>query len=92
VRGVPTAYAAPPMKGHLVESKEPIPVWPDPQGETRGYLFSPLHKFAPQSAKEDEKLYELLVLVDSIRSGSVRENRIAINELKNRLERYDYKE
>jgi hypothetical protein len=47
--------------------------------------FSPLYKLAPGAAREDERLYELLVLVDAIRGGRARERELAIRELKKRL-------
>jgi hypothetical protein len=87
-RGMPTLYAAPPLKGAVVESSEPQPVWPDPEGEARGELFAPLYKSAPKAARADPVLYELLVLVDAIRGGRARERELAIKELKKRLERY----
>lgn len=77
-RGIPTRYAAPPMKNLLLESfNEPPPVWPDPEGEVRGVTFFPIYKLVPQAAKRDQILYELLVLVDSIRDGRAREQDIA---------------
>jgi hypothetical protein len=84
-RGMPTAHAAPPLERHFATSAEPPPVWPDPEGSVRGMAFSPLYKLAPGAAREDERLYELLVLVDAIRGGRVRERELAIRELKKRL-------
>ncbi len=71
-RGIPTSYAAPPLKDHFLYTED-IPVWPDPEGEARGYEFSPLYKTVPAAAKKDGALYELLALVDAIRDGRVRE-------------------
>jgi len=88
-RGMPTAHAAEPMVSYIVNDNEPPPVWPDPVGEVRGMIFSPLYKSAPIAARKDPKLYELLVLVDSIRGGRVREKKFAIKELKKRLNNYD---
>jgi len=87
-RGMPTAYAAAPLKAYFVADNEPPPVWPDPEGEVRGEAFSPLYKSVPVAAKNDPVLYELLVLVDAIRGGRVRERDIAKKELKKRLEHY----
>jgi hypothetical protein len=88
-RGMPTAYAAPPLAELLVSTAaEPPPVWPDPDGEVRGIAFFPLHKLAPQAARADRNLYELLTLVDSVRSGRAREREIATNKLRIRLEQY----
>ena len=84
-RGVPTGYAAEPLKGMILTSDEPPPVWPYPQGEARGYSFSPLYRSAPQAALADQRLYELLVLVDAIRGGKAREREMAIAELRKRL-------
>ncbi len=88
-RGMPTAYAAPPLAELLVSTAtEPPPVWPDPDGEVRGIAFLPLHKLAPQAARADKNLYELLTLVDAVRSGRARERKIATEKLRMRLEQY----
>jgi hypothetical protein len=87
-RGMPTGYAAPPLKSEFVSTSEPPPVWPDPEGEVRGQAFSPLYKLAPQAARNDRTLYELLVLLDAIRAGRAREREFAIKVLKERLSRY----
>jgi hypothetical protein len=84
-RGVPTGYAAPPLKDIISQPNEPPPVWPDPDGDTRGYEFSPLYKTVPKAALRDRTLYELLAIVDAIRDGRAREREIAIKELKARL-------
>lgn len=88
-RGMPTLFAASPLAEVIVPSAEPVPVWPDPDGEMRGYSFSPLYKSAPKAARADPKLYELLVLVDAIRGGKARERNIGIKEIKNRLAKYE---
>jgi len=85
VRGMPTAHAAPPIKDVFISDGEPPPVWPDPNGEVRGIAFSPLYKSVPKAARIDPELYELLVLVDGIRSGQARERDFAVKELKKRL-------
>lgn len=87
-RGIPTAYAAPPLDKHFAESTEPPPVWPAAEGTVRGVSFSPLYKLAPQAAQADLALYELLALVDAIRGGRARERALAIKELGKRLEKY----
>ena len=88
-RGKPTAYAAEPLSSYIVDSGDPPPVWPDPEGSIRGESFSPLYKSAPIAAKNDPKLYELLALVDAIRGGQAREREIAKKELKKRLAAYE---
>lgn len=84
-RGVPTAYAALPLKRHIASSDELPPVWPWSEGETRGTAFEPLYKTAPAAALRDPLLYELLALVDAIRDGRTRERKIAGRELLKRL-------
>lgn len=86
VRGVPTAYAAPPLNKMIAQSFEPPPVWPHAEGSVRGTSFSPLYKNVPEAAKRDPKLYELLALVDTIRDGRARESEIAIRELTARID------
>ena len=84
-RGLPTAYAAPPLSAHIVGSGDPPPVWPDPEGEVRGVGFEPLYKAVPKAARKDPVLYELLALVDALRDGRARERRIAEREVSARL-------
>jgi hypothetical protein len=83
--GMPTAYAAPPLDKLLAQTAEPPPVWPDVAGEVRGLEFAPLYKSVPQAARRDSKLYELLALVDAIRSGGDEVREIAAHELHARL-------
>ena len=86
-RGLATSYAGPPLDKLLVTTVGPPPVWPYPEGPTRGIEFSPLYKTVPQAAQRDQKLYEMLVLVDAIRDGRARESGLAIMELRKRLGR-----
>jgi hypothetical protein len=84
-RGVPTSYAAPPLKKEIASSHELPPVWPWPHGETRGVALEPLYKTAPLAALRDPILYEFLALADAIRAGRARERKRAEGELSNRL-------
>jgi len=84
-RGLPTSYAAQPLKELIMQTDDPPPVWPDPEGQVRGYEFSPLYSAVPHACKVDPKLYELLALVDAIRDGSSHETEIAIKEIQNRI-------
>ena len=90
-RGMPTRYAARPLKAEIVQSTVHPPVWPYAQGAVRGYVFSPLYETVPMAAEKDLRLYELLALVDAIRGGRARETSIAIEALKERLERKPYR-
>ena len=84
-RGMPTSYGAPPLNT-LVRSAatESVPVWPDKEGTARGETLFPLYPSAPQAARSNPMLYELLALFDGIRAGSSRERAIAIQELDKR--------
>lgn len=90
-RGMPTGFAAPPLKQHFVKEPlvgvayRPVPVWPEPEGDVRGDELKPLYRSVPKAARKDPDLYELLVLVDAIRSGGARERHLAENELVKRL-------
>jgi hypothetical protein len=84
-RGVPTRYAASPLKQHLEQGKEPPPVWPYVEGSVRGYSFAPLHKNVSRAALDDPQLYELLVLTDALRDGQARERNLAIKEISRRI-------
>lgn len=84
-RGVPTSFAAPPLKNEIASGAELPPVWPWREGETRGIALEPLYKTAPAAALRDPMLYELLALVDAIRDGRARERKIAEKELITRL-------
>lgn len=61
------------------------PVWPWPEGNTRGVGLEPLYRKVPPAALRDLELYELLPLVDAIRDGRARERQIAEQDLVRRL-------
>ena len=83
-RGVPTSYAAPPLKAQFAEGDMP-PVWPDPEGTVRGEGLAPLYRSAPRAALRDHHLYEWLALVDAVRAGRARERLLASKEIERRL-------
>ncbi|MFN8552545.1 MAG: hypothetical protein U0103_13810 [Candidatus Obscuribacterales bacterium] len=86
-RGVPTSYAAPPLK-YSFDTGENPPIWEHPTGTVRGYKLDPIYKSATRAALADSQLYELLALVDAIRDGAARERNAAVDELKKRLSAY----
>ena len=83
-RGLPTSYAAAPLKSHFGEGDLP-PVWPHPEGTARGEGLVPLYRSAPDAALRDPALYEWLVLVDAVRAGRARERKLATTEITRRL-------
>ena len=88
VRGIPTAFSASPIKEQIAQGTE-IYVWPFIKGTVRGQAIEPLYKTVPEIAKDDTGLYELLVIVDTLRIGKIREIEIATKELQKRFATYD---
>lgn len=84
-RGLPTAHAAAPLIKKMAASDSLPPVWPCPDGETRGYELPPLYSSVPKAVRNDQSLYELLALVDAIRAGRARERKLAETELTRRI-------
>jgi hypothetical protein len=84
-RGIPTSYAAEPLKSEIAISSDLPPVWPWQDGNTRGVGFAPLYKSVPHAALRDPALYQLLALVDAIRDGRARERNLAERDLGHRL-------
>jgi hypothetical protein len=86
-RGMPTSHAAEPLNKLIMQSANPVPVWPHKDGTVRGVAFYPLYPTVPEAAKNNPALYELLALVDAVRGGSMRERALAIAELDKRWAR-----
>jgi hypothetical protein len=84
-RGVPTSYAAGPLRRLVARGKDPIPVWPYEEGKQRGISFEPLYRTAPIAALRDPSFYAYLALADALRDGRARERRLAEKELCRRL-------
>ena len=86
-RGIPTSYAAPLFEKHIMLGDDPIPVWPYAEGEHRGLALEPLYRSVPQAIAKhpDQPFYELLIIIDTIRSGRARERKIAIELLREKL-------
>ena len=84
-RGMPTSYAAEPLLHLIQRGNEPVPVWADANGTTRGIEVVPLYKTVPAAARRDPKLYQRLALIDAIRDGRARERNLAEQELKKSL-------
>jgi DNA-binding Lrp family transcriptional regulator len=83
VRGIPTSYSAPSLKDQIVAGSDPMPVWAYGEGKERGVSLKPLYPSVPESISKypDPLFYDLLTLIDAIRSGRVRERKIAIQKL-----------
>ena len=84
-RGMPTGYAAAPLKDKIVQPNEPPPVWPHKHGTVRGEALHPLYPSVPEAAASNPALYELLALFDAVRGGSPREHALALPLLAERM-------
>jgi hypothetical protein len=85
-RGLPTSYAAPPLSRHFHQPlADNPPVWPVAQGPVSGYEISPLYPSVPEAAMIDPQLYELLAMIDALRTGKARERKLAHDMISQRL-------
>lgn len=81
-RGVPTAWAAPPLREHFAPTEGLPPVWPHPSGTVRGIALDPIHARAPRLALDNHMLYGRLAIADALRLGDARLRSIARDELR----------
>lgn len=84
IRGVPTAHSAKPLSD-LIQASEHY-VWPSANGTVRGQAIEPLYPTIVQAIESDPLLYEMLALIDAIRVGKAREVKLAVDELRKRLQ------
>jgi hypothetical protein len=80
-RGIPTSHSAPILKDEIISGEEDAYVWPYAKGNMRGTAVKPLSENAPKAVLKDDRLYDLLALVDAIRIGKVRERNLAVKKL-----------
>ncbi len=87
--GMPTAYAAKPLSDQISLGNDPIPIWPYALGKSRGMVLEPLHRNLPKALTEfpDDNLHEILIFLDALRIGRVREKNIARRLLIEKLEK-----
>ncbi len=84
--GFPTSHAVPPLRQRIRQSADLPPVWPHPEGTSRGQSLLPLYDKLPLAAVDDPRLYELLALFDALRIGQARERELAKKLLEERLQ------
>ena len=53
-----------------------------------GESLVPVYKTAPEEARNDPELYELLVIADALRLGRAREKQAATREIEKKLRKY----
>jgi hypothetical protein len=80
VRGIPTAHSAPVLKENFLSEENYV--WASPNGKVRGQSVDPLYPNQTKAVLNDEKLYNMLALVDSVRVGKVRECEKALELLR----------
>lgn len=80
-RGVPTAWAAPPLRDEVAESSGPPPVWPSARGAIQGVSLEPIHPSAEAAGARDDYVGAGLALLDAIRLGDGRIKQIAARRL-----------
>lgn len=96
--GIVTSYSAPVFEKHILSGNDSVRVWPllyapydleqPPEIPlARGVLLEPLWHSVPHSITQypDKPFYDLLALVDAIRSGKARERNIAEKLLRERI-------
>lgn len=67
--GIPTSVFTKPLDETLRTSSSPITlIWPYEGGKVKGLGIIPIHDSAPLAAIEDEKLYQLLAVLDAART------------------------
>lgn len=79
-RGIPTAHSAPILNEYFLSEENYV--WPSANGKVRGQTIAPLYPNQIKAVINDEKLYNMLALVDSIRVGKVRESEKALELLR----------
>lgn len=84
VRGISTSTSAPPLHNEFMSEEQFV--WPFGKGNTRGQAIEPLHPKTPDACLKDQKYYALMALTDAIRIGKAREQNMAFEMLKERIE------
>ncbi|PCI97558.1 MAG: hypothetical protein COB15_07575 [Flavobacteriales bacterium] len=84
VRGIATAHSAAPLNNQIMSEEQFV--WAYAKGNIRGQSIEPLHPKMAEACLKDSKYYELMALVDAIRVGKVREQHLALEMIKERIE------
>ncbi|HBE04250.1 MAG TPA: hypothetical protein DC049_17505 [Spirochaetia bacterium] len=81
--GIATVWSASPLKEKMTTGEKVV--WPFAKGNARGKALLPLCPAVPKAALADNKLYEMLYLIDAYRAGKTRERELAREEIKKLL-------
>lgn len=83
-RGMGTSWNCPVLKSE-VSPPSPAFVWAIPGGDQEGAIIKPIHDSVPRVASHNNRLYQVLSLLEVIRGGKPRELAIARDLLKHLL-------
>ncbi len=83
-RGIGTSISAPPLNDQFFSDENFV--WSYGKGNVRGQAIEPLHPKTPEACLNDSTYYELMALTVAIRIGKSREQNLAINYLKEKIE------
>jgi len=78
--GVPTSVYAPCHEKRFSVGSVPL-VWPHATGSVRGESLLPLYPTVPRAVQHDPKLYEMMSLVDVVRTTEPKERKLAVEFL-----------
>lgn len=86
-QGMPTGVYARPLESSMGEiRRDALPVvWIGSEGDIRGEGIAPIHPSAPEVARKDPLVYELLALVDVVRVGDTQSRNRAIALLERKI-------
>ena len=86
--GIPTSYSSPLFSNILANKNSLGFVWPSPDGNEKGISFKPLYSSVPKSITKfkNTQLYNLLTIVDVLRSEQGRRFLTACDMLKKILD------
>lgn len=85
-RGTVTAQSHESLGKRLAGSDDEKIVWPDPEGKDRGQVLAPLYPSVPFAARKDPELHEWLALIDAVRIGSVRVQKVTVDRITKKIE------
>jgi len=70
---LPTAHSGPLLSKIFSVTEENRYVWSTPKGKSKGLSIVPLYRSVPFACESDQKLYEIMSVLDAIRVGGARE-------------------
>ncbi len=84
-RGLPTGVGGPVLSLKFSLLPGEMPVWACVDGPERGLALKPLHPNVPIIALKDAQWYAIISLLDALRTGKIREQAAAVEQIRNFL-------